>query len=88
MRWVFLTPCNATYSCLAQQKYGKKLLTNIIKNVPLIVKLLKVYGPTPESASPRAAKRVKITEYEHQYLFHSFSELSSGLRRVMIPYLN
>lgn len=88
MRWVSLTPCNSGNSYLAQQKYGKKLLTNIIKNVPLIVKLLNVYGPTPEGASPRAAKRAKITEYEHQYLVRSFSELPSDPRRVMIPYLS
>jgi len=53
-------------SCLVQRKYGKKLLTSTIKNVPLIVELLNVYSPTPQGASPRAAKRAKIiTEYEH-----------------------
>ncbi|KAF9451337.1 hypothetical protein P691DRAFT_663457 [Macrolepiota fuliginosa MF-IS2] len=57
--------CEAVIGIVAHQSdaaYGKKLLSNIIDDVPLIVALLNNYAPVPQGNTPRAAKRVKTTE--------------------------
>ncbi|KXN83997.1 U3 small nucleolar RNA-associated protein 10 [Leucoagaricus sp. SymC.cos] len=43
------------------QSYGKKLLSSMLKDVPLIIELLNTHAPALQGTSPRAAKRVKIT---------------------------
>jgi U3 small nucleolar RNA-associated protein 10 len=52
---------------MEKQIYGKKLLSSIINEVPLMIELLNNYGPVSQGNSPRAAKRTKTTEYAWIY---------------------